>query len=93
MRSRYSAFVLGIEDYLLRTWHPDTRPARLDLAEAPVPKWLGLAIKRHEVLGPDQASVEFVARYKIAGRAFRLHETSRFRRVDGAWFYLDGELR
>ncbi len=93
MRSRYCAFVLGDEDYLLQTWHPDTRPENLHLAEEPVPKWLGLAIKRHEATGADQAVVEFVARYKIAGRAFRLHETSRFLRVDGLWFYMDGEVR
>ena len=28
MRSRYSAFVLDRLDYLLATWHPDTRPLR-----------------------------------------------------------------
>lgn len=92
MRSRYSAFVLGNAAYLLATWHPDTRPGRLDLDEAPVPRWLGLQVKRHEVLGPDEARVEFVARYKIGGRAFRLHETSRFTRRDGSWYYVDGEM-
>lgn len=93
MRSRYSAFVLGLADYLLATWHPDTRPEHLDLNENPAPKWLGLSVKRHVALSPDEALVEFVARYKIGGRAHRLHETSRFQRVDGAWRYLDGEIR
>jgi SEC-C motif-containing protein len=92
MRSRYSAFVLGKAAYLLATWHPDTRPGRLDLDEGPVPKWLGLRVKRHEALGPDEARVEFVARYKIDGRAFRLHETSRFTRRDGRWYYVDGHM-
>ena len=31
MRSRYSAYVHGEVDYLLNTWHPDTRPDTLNL--------------------------------------------------------------
>lgn len=91
MRSRYTAFTRLDEAYLLATWHPDTRPPRLDLHEPPLPRWLGLAVKRHEVLAADRALVEFVARYKIAGRAYRLHETSRFALLDGEWLYMDGE--
>ncbi|QDX80432.1 hypothetical protein B9N43_03640 [Denitratisoma sp. DHT3] len=90
MRSRYSAYVLALESYLLGTWHPTTRPVSLDLA--PAPKWLGLSVKRHETLGTDNAVVEFVARYKVGGRAHRLHESSRFRREDGCWYYVDGEF-
>ena len=92
MRSRYSAYVLGNAAYLLATWHPQTRPAGLDLSEEPVPHWLGLQVKRHEVLGPEEARVEFVARYKIGGRAHRLHETSRFGCLGGRWYYLDGDI-
>lgn len=92
MRSRYSAYVLGLEPYLLATWHPSTRPASLDLAATPAPKWLGLEVKRHEATGPDAARVEFVARYKVGGRAHRLHEVSRFVREEGRWFYLDGDI-
>ncbi len=92
MRSRYSAFVLGLEDYLLATWHPDTRPAGLELDAVPQPHWQGLAIKSHTPLDDDHATVEFIARYKLNGRAFKLHETSRFERVDGWWMYVDGEV-
>lgn len=96
MRSRYSAYVLGLEDYLLATWHADTRPAALDLGAEPRAKWLGLEVKRHQppgnALADDEARVEFVARYKVGGRAHRLHEVSRFRRVDGRWYYVDGEF-
>ncbi len=95
MRSRYSAYVLGREDYLLRTWHESTRPGTLDLSgDAGTVNWLGLKIVRTEASGPDDARgvVEFVARYKIGGKAHRLHETSRFVREDGQWFYLDGTL-
>ena len=91
MSSRYSAYVLKLEDYLLATWHPDTRPAALDLA-ADNTIWIGLEVKKHLPESADRATVEFVARYKIGGRAARLHEVSRFVREDGKWFYLDGEF-
>ena len=91
MRSRYSAFVLGHADYLLATWHPSTRPAAIE-ADPPGLKWLGLDVRRHDVQDADHATVEFVARSKLGGRAHRLHETSRFVREDGRWYYVDGEL-
>ncbi len=92
MRSRYAAYTLLKEEYLLATWHASTRPASLGLAgEAPT-KWIGLDVKRHEQQDADHAIVEFVARYKVNGRAFRLHEVSRFVREDGQWFYVDGDV-
>lgn len=91
MRSRYSAFVLDDLPYLLDTWHPDTRPAELT-PNPPGLKWLGLAIKHYAVQDADHATVEFVARHRLGGRAVRLHERSRFVREDGKWFYLDGEI-
>lgn len=89
MRSRYSAYVLGLADYLRATWHPTTRPASLDLDEEPRPKWLGLEVKRFASTAPDSAVVEFVARCRVGGRGQRLHETSRFVREDGRWYYVD----
>lgn len=92
MRSRYSAFVMDDLPYLLDTWHPDTRPPELE----PNPrgmKWLGLTIKRHTVEDGEHATVEFVARNRLAGRAVRLHEESRFVREDGRWLYVDGEMK
>ena len=91
MRSRYSAFVLDMADYLLATWHPSTRPSRLEASE-PGLKWLGLEVRHHTVVDADHATVEFVARSKLAGRAQRLHEISRFAREDGHWLYVDGDL-
>ncbi|MDP2135371.1 MAG: YchJ family metal-binding protein [Sulfuritalea sp.] len=89
MRSRYSAYVLGLEDYLLATWHASTRPASLDLNLGPSPKWLGLEVKAKSERG-DQAIVEFVARCRVGGRAQRLHEHSRFLREAGHWYYIEG---
>jgi SEC-C motif-containing protein len=92
MRSRYSAFVLDRLDYLLASWHPSTRPATLAPNE-PGLRWLGLDVRRHHVIDADHATVEFVARSKLGGRAHRLHEISRFVREDGRWYYVDGDLR
>lgn len=92
MRSRYSAYVLGLTDYLLASWAPETRPPSLELAAEPRPKWLGLDIRQFRQTGPDSATVEFVARYRIGGRAHRLHETSRFVRRDDRWLYVDGDI-
>ena len=88
MRSRYAAYALGFDQYVLDTWHPSTRPASLDLtADQQGMKWIDLDVKRHEQFDGGNAIVEFVARYKIAGRAHRMHEVSRFVREDGRWLY------
>ena len=87
MRSRYSAYVLGLIDYLLATWHPSTAPGDLELQ--PV-KWLGLEVLHAQEAG-DAGVVEFVARLKVQGRAQQMHETSRFIRSEGRWTYIDGE--
>ncbi len=92
MRSRYTAYTLLREDYLLATWHSSTRPVTLNLANDIATKWLGLEVKRHELQQSDQAVVEFVARYKVKGRAHRLHEVSRFVRENEQWFYVDGDV-
>ncbi|MBX3611220.1 MAG: SEC-C domain-containing protein [Hydrogenophaga sp.] len=91
MRSRYSAFVRGDAAYLQATWHARTRPASLTLE--PGVKWLGLDVRDHRVIDAEHAEVEFVARSRLAGRATRLHERSRFVREGGRWFYVDGEWK
>lgn len=90
MRSRYSAFVMADADYLLLSWHSSSRPARAELEFDPRCRWLGLTIKGHQQQDDDHATVEFVARYQLNGRAFRLHETSNFVREQGQWRYVDG---
>lgn len=92
MRSRYTAFCILNEAYLLSTWHVSKRPEALNLASDKPTKWLGLEVRKHVPNG-DTATVEFVARFKEGGGpASRLHETSRFVREGGQWFYLDGDL-
>ena len=89
MRSRYSAYVRNLHDYLLATWHESTRP--LSLEDSPT-RWLGLEVKRYAQQDDTHATVEFVARFRADGRGHRLHEVSRFVREGGRWFYLDGEF-
>lgn len=91
MRSRYSAYVLGLHDYLLATWHPSTRPAALE-PDPPGLRWLGLEVKRHWRDDDTHERLEFVARHKQGGRAQRLHELSRFVREQGRWYYVDGDV-
>ncbi len=89
MRSRYSAFVVRDAAYLMRSWHPDTRPRSLDLD--PDMRWQGL-----DILATTEGSafhttgtVTFRAHYTHRGEPGDLHEQSRFTRHEGAWVYLD----
>lgn len=93
MRSRYAAYVMKKSDYLLYSWHPDTRPASLDLSKENV-KWMALKIVSTAAGGPDDdaGTVEFIARYKVGGRAAKINETSRFARYKGRWVYVDGDV-
>lgn len=97
MRSRYTAFALRDEAYLRATWFPDTLPEEELTSETDV-KWIGLDIKKHQhASGSDEATVEFVARFKVGGKAHRLHEISNFvRQPDDSgqarWYYVDGRF-
>lgn len=92
MRSRYTAYVMGLESYLLATWAPQTRPESAS-ANSPGLKWLGLrVVTSHTDATGQQATVEFVARSRHDGKGQRHHEVSRFERIDGYWCYVDGDL-
>jgi SEC-C motif-containing protein len=94
MRSRYTAYTLKREHYLLATWHASTRPRHLGLDADARTQWLGLDVRRHAIDPDDdnRAIVEFIARFKVGGeRAQRLHEISRFVRENERWYYLDGD--
>lgn len=93
MRSRYSAFALRLSDYLLTSWHPDTRPMAMHFE--PGQQWLGLRIVDTSEGGPGDAAgtVTFEARYRTGGgRERTMTERSRFQRYAGAWVYVDGEF-
>ncbi|WP_308442258.1 YchJ family protein [Planotetraspora silvatica] len=90
MRSRYAAFAVEDEAYLLRTWHPTTRPARVEFERGM--RWTGLEIE--EVSGGSPfhttGTVTFRAGYAHRGEPGELRERSRFTRHEGAWVYVDG---
>lgn len=97
MRSRYSAYVEQAIDYLGETLHPgyrqdwDRDATRRWAREA---QWLGLEIVDTEAGGAsdDAGIVEFIARFDEAGKPHAHHERSRFARVDGRWYYVEGEV-
>lgn len=90
MRSRYSAFVFGLDDYLLRSWHASTRPAKLDLDGSI--DWRRLLIDSMEAGGPFDTTghVTFTAIGRTEDGRFEQRERSRFVREAGQWFYVDG---
>jgi SEC-C motif-containing protein len=92
MRSRYSAFAFRDAPYLLRSWHPDTRPFLVELDDDTV--WRRLQIVDTVAGGEadETGVVEFRAVFRDASGFTALHERSRFVRVHGAWVYLDGDL-
>ncbi|WP_111718959.1 YchJ family protein [Homoserinimonas sp. OAct 916] len=96
MRSRFSAFAISDAGYLLRTWHPRTRPPSLQLD--PGIRWYRLDVISTTGGGllDDDGTVEFRAHYReAAGSTARQadvqQENSRFQRVDREWYYLDAE--
>lgn len=92
MRSRYSAFAVRDEPYLLRTWDPATRPS--GAAPDPAMRWTGLEILDATDGSPfhTTGTVTFRARFTQQGERGALHERSRFARHEGAWVYVDGDF-
>lgn len=93
MRSRYCAYVLKNEAYLLRTWHPSTVPQVLNIVDEDI-KWLGLNVLGSQKGHASDAvgQVEFRADYQLDGKFGTLHECSRFVKEQGQWFYVDGDI-
>ena len=91
MRSRYAAYVKGLPAYLLRTWHPSTRPTELLLD--PGVRWYRLEILGRTRGGmlDNEGTVEFRASFRAGLEKGSQHELSRFVRENGQWYYLDGE--
>ncbi|WP_425841578.1 YchJ family protein [Microbacterium sp. PA5] len=92
MRSRYTAFALGARRHLEDTWHPSTRPTRLDLDDDL--EWSSLTID--EVVGGEPGDrrgvVAFRARWRDGRSSGELAERSRFVFQQGRWWYVDGEV-
>lgn len=95
MRSRYTAYVLQNADYILRTWHADTRPGNIDFSGVDSVQWTALEIvaTTRGQADDDRGSVEFIATYQVEGVEKQLHENSRFVKQYGRWFYVDGKIK
>jgi SEC-C motif-containing protein len=93
MRSRYTAYVVRDIDYLLSSWHPSTRPDKID--PATIPEWYALHVIRTEkgMETDSEGVIEFQATAFSRKNEWRLHEISRFVKEDGQWFYLDGDIK
>lgn len=91
MRSRYTAFTMDDNAYLLTSWARDTRPKEMDTKETPV-QWIGLEIESTEMgeKTDDKGSVTFIAHFIATSRLCHLREKSRFIKEDDRWFYVDG---
>jgi len=89
MRSRYTAYALGNEKYILSTWHSSQRPASLELERSV--RWQGLKVLMTSPVKDNEAFVEFIAGFSNAGNKGQMHEKSRFICESGVWFYVDGE--
>lgn len=87
MRSRYSAFALDLTDYLLETWHPETRPASLE--PDPSTRWMRLEVLESGEEG-DLGRVHFRATFREGRRWAVLEEASSFVREEGRWRYRRG---
>jgi SEC-C motif-containing protein len=94
MRSRYSAYVLGLVDYLQATTLPAQQQA-LDLLSmkewSAASTWLGLDVEAHELIGgkPEHALVSFTARWHDLAGEHAQHERSAFVQNNGRWYFID----
>lgn len=91
MRSRYTAYALGVDDHIFRTWHPRTRPA--DTAPDPSLRWDSLEVLEVSGGGEEDAEgfVTFRARWSTPApdhQRGELRERSQFVRRANRWVYL-----
>jgi Uncharacterized protein conserved in bacteria len=93
MRSRFTAYALHNWHYLLKSWHPESRPnCTIDDLEndAQDTEWVNLEIINASESNADNGEVEFKAWYRHGGQLHCLHERSRFIHTENGWSYLDG---
>jgi len=94
MRSRFTAFAKKNEAYLLASWDKSTRPGKIDFSKN-IADWTGLEILmiKKGRQNDNKGAVEFKAFYRLDGEEHVMHEISRFRKLAGRWFYLDGKVK
>ncbi len=97
MRARYTSFVRGEISFIKSTYNPD----ELDQFDeegisrwSKESEWKGLDIREIEAGGENDSTgkVEFIAKYAIGGVQQNHHEISEFKKIDGKWFFIDGQI-
>ncbi len=99
MRSRYSAYVLRLVDYIIKTTHPLNPDASRSLEErkkeieqfCKATIFKGLKILDVEE-GEEKSTVTFTAFLIQGENNFSFTEKSTFEKVLGHWLYLKGEF-
>ena len=97
MRSRYCAFVLKLDQYLINTRHPGKRQqdtiAQLQHTFANT-IWLGLEIlsKEKGTRADKDGFVSFAASYKDNNGEDVLYERSCFHKEGDQWYYVEGNF-
>ncbi len=94
MRSRYSAYARGEIAYLTDSLHPEHRDDHDPAATrrwAEQSDWIGLEVVAADEQG-EEGRVEFIATYREKGVIQTHHEIGVFKRLQGRWYYVDGEL-
>ncbi len=94
MRARYSAYVLDLADFIIATYHPNCNAAedRAGIVAGCELNWTKLAVKECSLANNTEGYVHFKAFFIEDGQSQSLEERSRFLKVNGLWFYVDGEF-
>lgn len=100
MRSRYSAYALGLADYIISTTHRSNPQYRKDLRSwrneitgyCNMVLFLNLEIVDFEP-GAQKSTVTFKAKLSQNGIPFVMSEKSRFMKAGQRWFYHSGQTR
>ncbi len=97
MRSRYTAYVKGEIDYIVNTCVRDD-DHNIDVEQtkrwSQKSRWQGLSILAIEKGAPSdsEGTIEFIASYSMDGLSDKHHERAKFKKTDGKWLYLEGEI-
>lgn len=94
MRARYSAYVLGLHDFIIATYHPSchAESERQEIEQATRNDWTKLVVLSHTQGKKMESFVHFKAYFIQHGQSYCLEERSRFVQENGLWFYIDGEF-
>ena len=98
MRSRYSAYAMREIGYLNTSLHPDHRKdfdEKTTSAWAESSEWHKLEIVKTIAGGAEdkEGKVEFIATYTDKGIKRDHHELSTFKKEDGKWYLVNGEVQ